>query len=212
MPSYGYISRTGARRLRTRGGDPLEDGGDNGDEGDGGDDGAWSSAFLQQDTAQTRMGVEGATVVRNSDGGTDGGEVQFRELVQQGVLRAYTPTNPPRAARFASLYNDASTSTSNTTANTSSDTPPSIHAAQAQQQPREFAGARGLRREWDGCSSTPFLRGAGQVVAYDDPASLALKAQLAARAGMRGVNLFDVHGDTDAGDLADALRRGLGLQ
>ncbi|KAH9943511.1 glycoside hydrolase [Epithele typhae] len=78
---------------------------------------------------------------------------------------------------------------------------------------RKFAGAHGFRRTWDACSSTPFLRSAGarQVVAYDDPASLEVKAQFARRAGMRGVNMFDVHGDTDAWDLVDALRRGLGV-
>ena len=88
VPSYGYISRTGARRLRTRGSDPLEDGGDSNDGGDSGDDGAWASAFFQQDAAQTRMGVEGVTVVRNSDGGTDGGMTKTaRPLSLSGSLR-----------------------------------------------------------------------------------------------------------------------------
>ena len=71
-----------------------------------------------------------------------------------------------------------------------------------------------LLLSWDACSNTPFLRSAGaqQVVAYDDPVSLEIKAQLVREAGMRGVNMFDVHGDTDDWDLTDALRRGLGLQ
>ena len=45
----------------------------------------------------------------------------------------------------------------------------------------------------------------------DDPQSLEMKATFARYAGLRGVNLFDIHGDTDEADLADALRRGLGL-
>ena len=76
-----------------------------------------------------------------------------------------------------------------------------------------FAGAGGFVRMWDACSSTPYLGSAGarQVVAYDDPQSLEMKATFARYAGLRGVNLFDIHGDTDNADLADALRRGLGL-
>jgi chitinase len=74
-----------------------------------------------------------------------------------------------------------------------------------------FAGAHGFERRWDACSATPFLRSeaAGQVVTYDDPESLALKARFAADAGLRGVNMFDVHGDTDRWDLIDAARAGL---
>ena len=81
-------------------------------------------------------------------------------------------------------------------------------------EPRSlFAGSGGFARMWDACSSTPYLRSAraGQVVAYDDPVSLEMKAQLVRQAGMRGVNVFDVHGDTEEWDLADGVRRGLGL-
>ncbi|KAJ7764999.1 glycoside hydrolase [Mycena maculata] len=75
-----------------------------------------------------------------------------------------------------------------------------------------FDGSGGYTRCWDSCSSTPFLRSpsAGQVVTYDDPQSLGMKAAFARRRGMRGVNMFDVHGDTDDWDLADSIRRGLG--
>ncbi|KAJ6539469.1 glycoside hydrolase [Mycena capillaripes] len=75
-----------------------------------------------------------------------------------------------------------------------------------------FNGNGGFTRYWDECSSTPFLRSpsSSQVVTYDDPQSLEMKATLAKQVGMLGVNMFDVHGDTDSWDLTDSIRRGLG--
>jgi len=74
-----------------------------------------------------------------------------------------------------------------------------------------FEGAGGFTRHWDACSSTPFLRSefAEQIITFDDPRSLGLKAAWAKEAGILGVNIFDVHGDTDDWDLVDSLRKGL---
>ena len=78
--------------------------------------------------------------------------------------------------------------------------------------PGAFQGCGGCTRHWDSCSSTPFLlTSVGQVVAYDDTQSLELKASYARQRGLLGVNMFDVHGDTDQFVLVDALRKGLGL-
>ncbi|CCO27636.1 hypothetical protein BN14_01621 [Rhizoctonia solani AG-1 IB] len=76
-----------------------------------------------------------------------------------------------------------------------------------------YVGAGGFNRLWDVCSSTPYLvsQNAKQVVAYDDPQSLGMKAAFARGAGLRGVNMFDVHGDTENWTLTDAIREGLGL-
>lgn len=76
-----------------------------------------------------------------------------------------------------------------------------------------FEGAGGFTRHWDVCSSTPFLRSefAEQIITFDDPQSLGLKAAWAKEAGILGVNIFDVHGDTDGWDLVDSLRKGLGI-
>ncbi|KAJ7682670.1 glycoside hydrolase [Mycena polygramma] len=76
-----------------------------------------------------------------------------------------------------------------------------------------FDGAGGFTRYWDECSSTPYLRSPStrQVVTYDDPQSLGMKATFVREVGMLGVNMFDVHGDTDSWDLTDSLRRGLGI-
>ncbi|KAJ7129540.1 glycoside hydrolase, partial [Mycena epipterygia] len=69
-------------------------------------------------------------------------------------------------------------------------------------------GGGGFTRYWDKCSSTPYLRSpsAGQMVTYDDVSSIGMKAAFAKRVGMLGVNMFDVHGDTDAWDLTDSIR------
>ncbi|KAG6833883.1 hypothetical protein H0H87_007894 [Tephrocybe sp. NHM501043] len=74
--------------------------------------------------------------------------------------------------------------------------------------PATFIGAGGFRRYWDSCSGTPFLRSPSveQVVAYDDPESLAMKTEFAACVGMLGVNMFDTHGDTEEGDLTSTMR------
>lgn len=77
-----------------------------------------------------------------------------------------------------------------------------------------YIGGGGFTRYWDECSSTPFLRSesAGQVITYDDPESLSMKADFVKQMGMLGVNMFDVHGDTDAWDLIDSVRNGLKLE
>jgi chitinase len=71
----------------------------------------------------------------------------------------------------------------------------------------DFVGSGGFEKDWDGCSCTPFLRSAsaGQVISYDDPRSLRMKAEFAQRSGMLGVNLFDISGDTDGWDLTAAV-------
>ncbi|KAF9653393.1 glycoside hydrolase [Thelephora ganbajun] len=76
-----------------------------------------------------------------------------------------------------------------------------------------FEGTGGFTRHWDLCSSTPFLRSefAEQIITFDDPQSLGLKAAWTKEAGLLGVNIFDVHGDTDDWDLVDSLRKGLGI-
>ncbi|KAF8272570.1 glycoside hydrolase superfamily [Lactarius quietus] len=133
VPSYGYISRSTARQLRQRSGNPRD--------------------------------VHAVT-----DEGADSGQVQFRNLVDKNVL-CKDPAGPG-----------------------------------------VYTGCNGFTREWDACSSTPFLHSdEGQVITYDDPESLGLKSAFAKEHGLLGVNLFDVHGDSDRWELVDSLRQGLGL-
>jgi chitinase len=124
------------------------------------------------DATQLRQRDEDPPNVRAvTDEGTDTGQVQFRDLVRQSVLRE-DPAGP-------GIY----------------------------------MGYGGFTRKWDACSSTPFLQSDSekQIVTYDDPQSLGLKAAFAKRRGLLGVNLFDVHGDTDDWVLTDSMRQGLGL-
>ena len=76
-----------------------------------------------------------------------------------------------------------------------------------------FIGGGGFERRWDSCSETPFLRSnaSRQVITYDDLESLRLKVAFAKEVGMLGVNLFDIHGDTDNWDLTNCIREALGL-
>ncbi|KZV89515.1 glycoside hydrolase family 18 protein [Exidia glandulosa HHB12029] len=68
-----------------------------------------------------------------------------------------------------------------------------------------YSAAGGFTRGWDNCSTTPFLYNTAQstFVSYDDPASLAAKAEYAKSKGMAGtftwsIDEDDIHGLTDA--------------
>ncbi len=106
-----------------------------------------------------------------TDEGANEGQVQFRELVRQGVL-----------CRDSTSLGG-------------------------------YVGCGGFTREWDACSSTPFLRSeaTGQVITYDDVQSLELKSAYAKQSGLLGMNIFDVHGDTNEWELLTSISRGLGL-
>ncbi|KAF8556981.1 glycoside hydrolase [Imleria badia] len=76
------------------------------------------------------------------------------------------------------------------------------------------AASSGFTREWDKCSSSPYLRSnsAEQLISYDDIESLGIKAAWVKKMNMGGVNLFDVHGDTSQHHLTHALRSNLFTQ
>ncbi|KAI1795158.1 glycoside hydrolase [Ganoderma leucocontextum] len=225
VPSYGYLSRSSATHLQTR---ALRSSPRILDSGPG----SGLSALHRRREIRTRrrregllgMLIGGSNVVVNEDGGTDDGQVQFRELVRQGALQAYDSgssssgapgTDPSSANGGANGNADAGGRTPAYNGSFSGPDAARLRADIENREPRRlFAGANGFVREWDECSSTPFLRSeaARQVVTYDDPVSLEMKGQLVRQAGMLGVNMFDIHGDTDRWDLTDAVRRGLGLQ
>ena len=138
-------------------------------------------------------------VVKNDDGGIADGQVQFRSLIKQRALQ-YIPALPAFGPNATS--SDPATSAELTRI-----------AYAGHQITNLFTALGGFQRRWDSCSSTPYLTSpaAKQVISYDDPQSLEMKAVFVREAGMLGVNMFDVHGDTDQWDLTDAIRRGLGL-
>jgi len=132
-------------------------------------------------------------MVKDEGGKTTSGQIQFRELVRQGALEYVSDAEAARA-------------------NATTGAPTRMELGSGEEIRSLYTGWSGFTRLWDVCSSTPFLRspGAQQVVSYDDPLSLGLKAAFVRDAGMLGVNIFDVTGDTDQWDLVDALRKGLG--
>ncbi|KAK0468166.1 glycoside hydrolase family 18 protein [Desarmillaria tabescens] len=73
---------------------------------------------------------------------------------------------------------------------------------------RYFVASPGFTRDWDQCSSTPFLRSldANQIVSYDDPESIGLKAKFVMENGMRGTSMWEMTGDTEYNDLTNAVR------
>ena len=220
VPAYAYISRSTASSLRQK-------------------------RVLDRRSANIR--------VVNDAGGTDSGQVQFRDLIKQGVLTRTNRVlqssssgddneslgNPPypgvetdvdTGCIDAEDYEDEDDEKSQLTLSLSpagglvvapvvldlDSSPGSVASPPSTPNvftAASFDGAGGFTRHWDVCSSTPFLRSefAEQIITFDDPESLGLKAAWAREAGMLGVNMFDVHGDTDDWDLIDALRMGLGI-
>ncbi|PBK72768.1 glycoside hydrolase family 18 protein [Armillaria solidipes] len=61
---------------------------------------------------------------------------------------------------------------------------------------RKFVAPPGSTRHWDWCSSTPFLKSTNQLVSYDDPESIGLKAEFVMKNGMRGTSMWEATGDT----------------
>ncbi|EMD40796.1 glycoside hydrolase family 18 protein [Gelatoporia subvermispora B] len=210
VPSYGYISKSSVSSLRTRSQHTDIRRGHRhrhrrrGEDRDPGLARERRQLFempgstLAEVAAPDSVRASGSppyegVVVKDEDGKTSGGQIQFRELVAQGALEYVSDAEAARA-------------------NASSSAPTRLELGGAEIRSL-YAGWSGFVRMWDACSSTPFLRspGAQQVVTYDDPLSLGLKAAFVRQTGMRGVNIFDVTGDTDQWDLVDALRMGLGL-
>ncbi|EJD53756.1 glycoside hydrolase [Auricularia subglabra TFB-10046 SS5] len=166
IPSYAYISQSTATHLsgRRRRHEPSQAAFDAQPDVTRG----MMELAAQNDAAAPSAEVAPLKIV-NEDGGSNGGQVQFRGLIEQGALKV-TPDG-------------------------------------------RYVGTRGFKRVWDECSSTPFLRSekAQQVITYDDPQSINLKAAFALEAGLLGVNMFDAHGDTATWALIDAARSGLGF-
>jgi len=219
-------------------------------------------AYISRSTASSlrqkrTLGASSANVrILNDAGGTDNGQVQFRDLIKQGALTRINRVMESSSASPSYGTDDESLGNppdSETDIDTDTDcsgvedhedderrltlsispaggmmvTPaafefdpqaPGSLASSSPLLPNLFAaaafeGAGGFTRHWDACSSTPFLRSefAQQIITFDDPQSLGLKATWAKEAGILGVNIFDIHGDTDDWDLVNSLRNGLGI-
>ncbi|KAI0081698.1 glycoside hydrolase [Panus rudis PR-1116 ss-1] len=199
VPSYGYLSRSTVTRLRTRGSDSVDESEQAPTQNEAYHplvtaSRATSRNRLLYDYPRTRLSRSFLELTAsNEDGGTDNGQIQFRQLVEEGILSYIPDSDVPE-------YNQTNMSASTRTFG-------------GRQIRNMFTGNSGFTRYWDDCSNTPYLRSekGRQVVSYDDPQSLEMKAMFANAAGLLGVNMFDIHGDTDHWDLTDAVRRGLDL-
>ncbi|EAU84887.2 chitinase [Coprinopsis cinerea okayama7 len=216
VPAYGYVQRSVAQRLRNRwygeddGGRPrlayggyrhspdhfghghwgLQDSDDGWDEHWGGADGhtGWSG--------HSRNGNDGKGDWPDGDDNDDQGSVSPPGSPSPG--RPIEVVDDEEQIQFRDLVKQGALVLAPSSSN--------------ETYPR-FLASGGFERRWDFCSETPFLRSAsaGQIITYDDPESLALKSRFAKEAGMLGVNMFDIHGDTDDYHLADSIRKALGL-
>lgn len=226
VPAYGYISESSATGLRQRSAPsspsvPRSHRGhlrnrhrarsspllwaDAADLEESAEGVALSSGASSEDVSDgaSANGSEGAPgispiMAANEDGSPADGQVQFRGLVEQGILQ-YSPQEP-----YEGHAEDASADGSGA---------PTRYSVNGKEIDSLYDGWSGFTRGWDECSSTPFLRSgsADQVVTYDDPLSLGMKAAFVQGVGLLGVNMFDISGDTDQWDLTDAVRKGLGL-
>lgn len=198
VPSYGYISRSTARNLHTRRSLPLlplppqkRQASDGGKDMDIPEMVNPLQESLNWGTVHEDAFQNNAVSATNGDGGTDNGQVQFRDLLGQAILKYTSPSSPAPSPSSGTLQSNG------------------------RSIPNAFQGSNQnqFTRYWDGCSNTPFLRSekAMQVISYDDPQSLELKGLLAKQMGLLGVNMFDVSGESDHWDLIDGVRRGLGL-
>lgn len=72
-----------------------------------------------------------------------------------------------------------------------------------------FDAAGGYTKYWDDCSDTPYLANGNIVVTYDDPDSLYDKADFSRLAGIAGVAMWSIDGDTSTQVLTNSLIAGL---
>lgn len=72
-----------------------------------------------------------------------------------------------------------------------------------------FDASGGFTKYWDDCSDTPYLANGNIVVTYDDPDSLYDKADFARLAGIAGVAMWSIDGDTSTQVLTNSLIAGL---
>ncbi len=61
---------------------------------------------------------------------------------------------------------------------------------------RKYVARPGSTRHWDECSCTPYLVSTNQLVSYDDPESIGLKAEFVRKNGMLGTSMWEATGDT----------------
>ncbi|KAJ9476208.1 putative Sporulation-specific chitinase 2 (putative) [Pseudozyma hubeiensis] len=72
-----------------------------------------------------------------------------------------------------------------------------------------FDGAGGFTKYWDDCSDTPFLSDGKTVVTYDDTSSIFDKGAFASAAGIGGISMWSLDGDTKEWALTNSAIAGM---
>lgn len=73
-----------------------------------------------------------------------------------------------------------------------------------------YDGSGGYTKYWDDCSDTPYLASGSTVVTYDDTSSIFDKGAFASAAGIGGISMWSIDGDTKDGALTSAAIAGMG--
>lgn len=189
LPSYGYVQRSSSERLRTRwhrlrGNHRWHEHEDNEKHHDHGSGGGW--------WGHSGGNGDGDDDGRGSGGGDDDESPNSRPPpANSGGATPVIVDDSDKQVQFRELVEQGA-----------------LVISRIQGGTIQYVGGGGFERRWDSCSETPFLRSttSGQIITYDDPESLGLKARFAKDVGMLGINVFDIHGDTDDYHLIDAIR------
>lgn len=72
-----------------------------------------------------------------------------------------------------------------------------------------FDGAGGFTKYWDDCSDTPYLSDASRVITYDDTSSIFDKGAFASAAGIAGISMWSLDGDTESWALTNSAIAGM---
>ena len=72
-----------------------------------------------------------------------------------------------------------------------------------------FDGAGGFTKYWDDCSDTPYLSDGRTVVTYDDTSSIFDKGAFASAAGIGGISMWSLDGDTKNWALTNSAIAGM---
>jgi chitinase len=165
IPAYGYVSRSSVNQLATR---------------------------SDNSTNPSASEYGNAVEIVSDDGGGDGGQIQFAELVRQGALVRNSGGDYDGAGGFERRWDSCSSTVSTIL----------VHQFNCYQ----------FWHDIDWTLLQPWLRSAArqQVISYDDPQSMRLKGELCRRSDILGVNMFAANGD-DGWALIDGARRGLGV-
>lgn len=216
IPSYGYLSKSDATELRTRTLSRLF--GRSRNVAASASKNSSSSSVPDSSSAPSPSSTPGSSSTPSSSAPTSSSTQDFSSAYDSSYMSSSIPSSSVSADTPSPSSNGTSTQGQANITVTSSD--PQIQFRDLVRQGAlvfsnsssnstngTFIAAGGYTRIWDKCSNTPFLRSesAGQIITYDDPQSLGMKAAFVKKMGMLGANLFDVHGDTDQWDLIDSV-------